>query len=125
MEKKVLIIDDDPGMLELISSALKRKGFIVGTWASGDGAWETILKFKPDVLILDVMLPGVDGYAIGQRISRDPLTKNLPIVVVTAKEGVRSAFLELTQVVGFLVKPFDINELALIASQACYSPSMG
>jgi len=118
MGKKVLIIDDDPGMLDMIGFALKNAGFVVHTYHTGVGAWDKILKVIPDVLVLDVMLPGVDGYTLGLQISKDPLTEKLPIVVVTAMEGVKSKFLQLPQVVGFLSKPFDITEMTSIVASA-------
>src|SRR5438309_6494252 len=76
MAKKVLIIDDEPDMLNVIQFALKKAGYEVATCNSGGNAWNAIAQGKPDLVLLDVMLPGIDGYSLGIKISQDESTKD-------------------------------------------------
>ena len=111
MAKKVLVIDDEPEMLSLVKFTLEQGGFEVHTCDNGRTAWDEIAKVKPDVLILDVMLPGIDGYSLQLKMSQDPSTKNLPIVILTALEPSKTLFQKFPQVAGFMTKPFKTEEL--------------
>ncbi len=118
MEKKVLIIDDEPEMLKVLSYSLEKAGFKVATCDSGRRAWDDILTQKPDLLLLDVMLPGIDGYSLQQKISENPETKNIPVIVMTALEPSKALFQKFTQVIAFMPKPCDTNELIRLAQKA-------
>ncbi|HAZ09234.1 MAG TPA: hypothetical protein DCZ01_12110 [Elusimicrobia bacterium] len=111
MAKKVLVIDDEPEMINLVKYTLAEAGFEVHSCDSGREAWDDIIKIKPDVLILDVMLPGIDGYSLQLKIAGDPATKTMPIVVLTALEPARTLFQKFPQVVGFITKPFKPEDL--------------
>jgi len=111
MAKKVLVIDDEPEMLSLVKYTLEQGGFEVHTCDNGRTAWDEIAKVKPDVLILDVMLPGIDGYSLQLKLSQDPATKDLPIVILTALEPSKTLFQKFSAVVGFMTKPFKPEEL--------------
>ncbi len=118
MAKKVLIIDDEPDVLSLVQYTLEDGGFEVHTCDSGRQAFDKIAAVKPDVLILDVMLPGIDGYSLQGKISADPTTKDLPIVILTAIEASKILFQKFPQVVGFITKPFKAEELLKIVQDA-------
>lgn len=111
MAKRILVIDDEPEMLSLVKYTLEQAGFEVHTCDNGRTAWDEIAKVKPDVLVLDVMLPGIDGYSLQLKMSQDPATKDLPIVILTALEPSRTLFQKFPQVVGFMTKPFKTEEL--------------
>lgn len=111
MAKKVLVIDDEPEMLNLVKYTLEQAGFEVHTCDNGRQAWDEIAKVRPDVLVLDVMLPGIDGYSLQLKISQEPTTKDLPIVVLTALEPSKTLFQKFPQVQGFMTKPFKTEEL--------------
>ena len=111
MAKKVLVIDDEPEMLSLVKFTLEQGGFEVHTCDNGRTAWDEIAKVKPDVMILDVMLPGIDGYSLQLKLSQDPSTKDLPIVILTALEPSKTLFQKFPQVAGFMTKPFKTEEL--------------
>ncbi|HAH08446.1 MAG TPA: hypothetical protein DCM05_18295 [Elusimicrobia bacterium] len=111
MAKKVLVIDDEPEMLSLIRFTLEQGGYEVETCDNGRHAWNAILQHKPAMLVLDVMLPGIDGYSLQIKISQDEQTKNIPIVVLTALEPSKTLFKKFPQVVGFMTKPFNTDEL--------------
>lgn len=111
MPKKVLVIDDEPEMLSLVRYTLEHAGFEVHSCDNGRAAWDEIAKVRPDVLVLDVMLPGIDGYSLQQKLAQDPSTKELPIVVLTALEPSKTLFQKFPQVAGFMTKPFNADEL--------------
>lgn len=111
MPKKVLAIDDEPEMLNLIRFTLEQGGYEVVTCDNGRHAWNAIIQHKPDMLVLDVMLPGIDGYSLQIKISQDDQTKGIPIVVLTALEPSKALFKKFPQVVGFMTKPFNTDEL--------------
>ncbi|MFA6092308.1 MAG: response regulator [Elusimicrobiota bacterium] len=111
MPKKVLVIDDEPEMLNLIRFTLEQGGYEVVTCDNGRHAWNAILQNKPDMLVLDVMLPGIDGYSLQIKISQDDLTKSIPIIVLTALEPSKTLFKKFPQVAGFMTKPFNTDEL--------------
>lgn len=118
MSKKVLVIDDEPEMLSLVQFTLERGGFEVSTCDNGRQAWDAINKIKPNLLILDVMLPGIDGYSLQIKISQDPVLKNMPIIVLTALEPSKTLFQKFPQVAGFMTKPFKTDELLETAQKA-------
>jgi DNA-binding response OmpR family regulator len=111
MAKKVMVIDDEPEMLNLVKFTLERGGFEVATCDNGRQAWDAILGFKPDLLILDVMLPGIDGYSLQIKLAQETATKDMPIIVLTALEPAKTLFQKFPQVVGFMTKPLKSEEL--------------
>ena len=78
---------------------------------SGRRAWDEIVAFKPDMLLLDVMLPGIDGYSLQMRLSQDDSTKDIPVILLTALESARALFQKFPQVVGLMTKPFVPSDL--------------
>ena len=111
---KILVIDDDPDILNLVRYNLEREGFSVLTAANGQDALQLVHAQPPQAIILDLMLPEVDGLEISRQIKRDPTLSDIPIIMLTAKgEGV-------DRVVGFelgaddyITKPFSPRELVL------------
>lgn len=118
MAKKVLCIDDEPEMLNLVKYTLEKGGFDVSTCDNGRHAWDEIQRLKPDLLVLDVMLPGIDGYSLQLKISQDAQTKNMPIIVLTALEPSKTLFQKFPQVVAFMTKPFKTDDLLQAAQSA-------
>lgn len=111
MGKKILVVDDEPEMLNLIRFTLDSAGYEVVTCDTGRHAWNAIVDNKPDLLLLDVMLPGIDGYSLQIKISQDEQTKDIPIIVLTALEPSRTLFKKFPQVKGFMTKPFKTDDL--------------
>jgi two-component system phosphate regulon response regulator PhoB len=114
--KRVLIVEDEPDVAALVADVLDLEGF-VPHWSSGESALEDALAFQPDVVLLDLMMPGVDGFEVARRFQANTTTRNLPIVIMTAMHdaGARA------RAVGaqyFLAKPFDISELVRAVQQA-------
>jgi two-component system, OmpR family, alkaline phosphatase synthesis response regulator PhoP len=118
MPKKVLVVDDEPEMLNLIHFTLQQAGYDVSTCDTGRHAWNAIIETKPDLLLLDVMLPGIDGYSLQIKISQDDATKDIPIIVLTALEPSRTLFKKFPQVKGFMTKPFKTDDLVEAVEKA-------
>lgn len=83
--KKILVVEDDPSIRRVIVIALKSEGYAVVEHATGDQAVETAFEEKPDLVLLDVMLPRKDGIEICRELRANPETADLPIVMLTAK----------------------------------------
>jgi CheY-like chemotaxis protein len=84
-QAKVLAIDDDPLALELIEAVLRPAGYAVLKAGGGQEGIALALRERPDLVILDLLMPGVDGFAVVERLRADPLTVAIPIVVLTSR----------------------------------------
>lgn len=84
-KERILIVDDEEDILELIGYNLARDGYHIDTAKSGEIAVEKIRRDKPDLVILDLMLPGIDGLQVCRMVKSDPRTAQTPIVMLTAK----------------------------------------
>jgi two-component system phosphate regulon response regulator PhoB len=84
-KEKILVVEDEEDIRELLRYNLSKEGYQVSGAASGEGALKTARILQPDLMILDLMLPGVDGLEVCRLLKRDPRTQHLPIVMLTAK----------------------------------------
>ncbi|MFC1584750.1 response regulator [Fibrobacterota bacterium] len=84
-DEKILIVEDEEDIQELIRYNLDREGYAVSTAQSGEEAMELIKEQKPDLILLDLMLPGIDGLELCRRLKEDQSFKTIPIIMVTAK----------------------------------------
>ena len=112
MGKRVLLIEDEPNIIEAISFILSRDGFTVHTHADGESAMTRVFATPPDMIILDVMLPGRSGYDILRDLRADPRTETLPVLMLTARGQAKDR--ELAMRLGathFMTKPFSNNEV--------------
>jgi two-component system phosphate regulon response regulator PhoB len=114
MKQKILIVDDEPDTLELIKTNLSKAGFSVTTAEDGEKALSKARATMPDLVLLDLMLPEVDGLEVCKTLKRDEATKNIPIIMVTAKAT------EIDRILGlelgaddYVTKPFSPRELVL------------
>ena len=114
MKPKILVVDDEPDALELIGFNLKRAGFEVASAADGAAALAKARALLPDLVVLDVMIPEMDGLEVCKLLRRDPRTASIPIIMLTAKAA------EFDRVLGlelgaddYLTKPFSPRELVL------------
>ncbi len=108
-DEKVLVVEDDPTLLETLEYNLKRQGYQVYTAPDGLAALEAARRERPDVLVLDVMLPGMDGFEVCRTLRRE---MSVPILMLTARAD------EVDKIVGlevgaddYLTKPFSMREL--------------
>ena len=114
MPARILVVDDDPLNVELLTIKLEREYYVVTTAADGFEALAKIEAEQPDILLLDVMMPALDGFDTCRRIRADPVMAHIPVVMVTALSGVADRVKGLEAGADdFLTKP--INDLALMA----------
>ena len=108
MSTKILTVDDEPDVLELIRFHLSKAGYIVVQAATGRQALEMIRDEKPDLVLLDLMLPDIDGFGVCELLRRNPNTASLPIIIVSAwgTPDSQSLGLELGAL-DYLTKPFS------------------
>lgn len=111
MTRNVLLAEDEPSIVESLSFLLDRAGFVVAVETDGNSALAAAQDNPPDVLVLDVMLPGLDGYEILRRLRADVKTKDLPVLMLTAKgqREDRETALECGADL-FITKPFSNSE---------------
>lgn len=108
MKEKVLVVDDEKNIAGTLVYALNKEGYIVETAYDGKEALQKVDEFKPDVIILDLMLPEIDGYEVCKRINKD----NIGIIMLTAKTDIVDKILGLEfGADDYLTKPFDIREV--------------
>ncbi|MDH5662687.1 MAG: response regulator [Elusimicrobiota bacterium] len=113
-ESKILIIDDDPDALETMSAILETRDYQVFTALSGSEGIDKAVKEKPDLIIMDVMMPGLDGFATCKMIKENEETKDIPVILLTGKELVHD--MEKVRAAGakeFMIKPIDWDKLFL------------
>lgn len=111
-QKKILVADDEKDIVELIAYNLEREGFAVCRAYDGQKAWEMVDVEKPDLVILDLMMPEMPGMEVCRRIRRQETTASLPIIMLTAKSDSVDKILGLE--IGaddYITKPFHIREL--------------
>jgi len=86
-KKKILVVEDEESLLKLESILLTSKGYEVQGVTNGQAALDAIAEEKPDLVLLDIMLPEMDGFEVCRRIKENPQTKDLPVVMLTAKKS--------------------------------------
>ena len=112
MRNRILVVEDESDLLELLSFNLKKAGFSVATAKSGIEALKKARSVSPHLILLDLMLPELDGFAVCETIRKDPHNASTPIIILTALSS------ELARLAGFeagasdyLTKPFRLEEL--------------
>ena len=86
-KKKILVVEDEESLLKLESILLSSKGYEVHGAVDGQAALDAIDKVKPDLVLLDIMLPVIDGFEVCRRIKSNSATKHIPVVMLTAKKS--------------------------------------
>ncbi|MDZ4722802.1 MAG: response regulator [candidate division Zixibacteria bacterium] len=121
---KVLIIDDEPEITEIVATFLTESGYMVGVENSSGNAVEAARKLCPDVILLDIMMPGADGYDTCKEIKKDPLLAHIPVIFLTGKD--RNDDMGRSFKVGgdmFIKKPFSCERLLEIVNIVIMSTS--
>lgn len=109
---RILIVDDEPDLVELVAYNLKREGFKVSASPDGEDALEKIRKGTFDLIILDLMLPGIQGVELCRMLRSNPKTESLPIIMLTAKSDTSEKIKGLeTGADDYMTKPFSPSEL--------------
>jgi DNA-binding response OmpR family regulator len=112
VRKKILVVEDDLEQSELLCFNLKKAGFAIGTAADGIQALKKARSLSPDLILLDLMLPEMDGFAVCEILRRHPATASVPIIMLTALSS------ELARINGlalgandYITKPFNLKDL--------------
>ena len=110
---RIVCVEDEPEMIDLIQLILDRKGFKVVGASGGKEGLATIRKEKPDIILLDLMMPDMDGWEVYQKIKADEETRDIPVIVVTAKaQSIDKVLgLHIAKVDDYIAKPFSPQEL--------------
>lgn len=112
MAEKVLIIDDDPEFARVLGLMLKRRDYVPLTALGGMEGFNQAVREKPDVILLDLMMPDIDGYEVFRRIRLNPGTRSIPVIFVTAKSSEEDIARGLALgIQGYITKPFEREEL--------------
>jgi two-component system response regulator VicR len=111
--KRVVCVEDEPEMIDLVRLILGRKGFHVIGANGGIEGLETVRREKPDLILLDLMMPDMDGWEVYQQIKADVSLKEIPVIVVTAKaQSIDKVLgLHIAKVDDYITKPFGPQEL--------------
>mgnify|MGYP003393944259 CR=1 FL=1 len=111
MSKKILIVDDDPIIVKLVEGFLTAHGFVVESAIGGDEGIEAVKKSKPDLIILDVQMPKMNGYTFIFELKKIVDINKIPIIVLTGKSGMEEIF-KVEGVKEYMIKPL-VTELLL------------
>ena len=109
---RILIVDDEPNIVLALELLMKREGYEIRTVGDGEAAVEAAKQFRPDLILLDVMMPRMDGYEVCQRLRADPALKDVAIVMLTAKG--REVEREKGMALGadlYITKPFSTRDV--------------
>lgn len=111
MVKRVLIIEDDKTLNNKLTEKVGAEGYTVVSAYDGETGWEKVRSEKPDLIVLDVMLPGLDGFSLCRMVRNEPTTSHIPVILLTARGT------EVDKIVGlesgaddYIVKPFGLGE---------------
>jgi two-component system cell cycle sensor histidine kinase/response regulator CckA len=111
---RVLIVDDEPHIRRLLEAMLAAEGYLILTAGSGDEALAIVAEQPPDLILLDIVMTGMDGYEVAERIKGNPATKNIPIIMLTAMDDHGARMLALSAgAEDFLTKSVDGAELCV------------
>jgi diguanylate cyclase (GGDEF)-like protein len=109
---KVLVADDDHNLRQLLMEALPRHKFEVYQAADGNETWDTIKNLRPDIVLLDVMMPGMDGHEICRLMRENPQTRSIPVIMLTARAQLKDKLDGIEAGADdYITKPFDPMEL--------------
>ena len=107
---RILVVDDEPNIADVVSMALRYQGFAVETAATGEEALAAVTAFRPDLLVLDVMLPDMEGFDVAQRLGAE--RASVPIIFLTARDATEDKVRGLTTGGDdYVTKPFSLEEL--------------
>ncbi|HTR70870.1 MAG TPA: response regulator transcription factor [Mycobacteriales bacterium] len=109
-EARLLVVDDEPNILELLSASLRFAGFDVATATNGNEALKVATTYRPDLIVLDVMMPGIDGFEVVRRLRQDE--QRMPVLFLTARDATEDKITGLT--LGgddYITKPFSLEEV--------------
>jgi DNA-binding response OmpR family regulator len=108
---RIYIIDDDKDLLDVVKSSLRKKGFNVSTFSKWEIANGVIKHTKPQVILLDVFLSGIDGLDVCQQLKSSPYSKHIPILLFSAYPKIAESAIHDYGADDFIAKPFEVGDL--------------
>ncbi|MFH0985049.1 MAG: response regulator [Candidatus Omnitrophota bacterium] len=117
MKKKILVADDEPELLELTVMLLKKTGYEVSGAADGREALDRARQKTPDLIILDIYLPEIDGDEVTKLLKKDEKIKHIPVILISATTQTLEARVRECGAVGGFSKPFDPEELVAMVKK--------
>src|SRR5262245_26133122 len=108
---KILVIDDDKSIVEMLKFLLSRAGHTVSTALDGKAGLTAAQQEKPDLIILDVMMPEMDGFTVSGTLFKDPALRKIPILILTARGNTKDIFNLVPNVSLYIEKPFESRDL--------------
>lgn len=112
MGNKILVVDDDADITDFIKLVLEEAGYEVVTAENGRAALKQVIKEKPDLILLDVMMPEMSGWEVCELIKCNEESKNVPVIMITAKSEVQSKVKGMqVGANGYVTKPFEIDDV--------------
>lgn len=108
---KILVVDDEKETVELLRILLEKDSNEVFASFGGEEALALLKRHIPHLILLDVTMPQMDGYTFMAHLQAEEATRDIPVMVLTGREGMKDTFQMFTNVVDFVSKPFDIKEL--------------
>jgi two-component system, OmpR family, alkaline phosphatase synthesis response regulator PhoP len=108
MPEKILIVDDDENARAIVQMLLEDQGYDILIAADGKTAIQLVKEGKPDLVLLDVMMPGMNGYQVCEQIKKDPMTRHIPVIMITAKDMGEDVEMAISKEVDwYIAKPYD------------------
>ena len=117
MKKRILIVEDEMPILQLLSVVLAKEGYDVHTCQNGREAIARMKEVRPHLVLLDVMLPGIDGRAVVSIMEQDDELNGIPVIITSALVESEHMFRPFPQVKAFCAKPFVLKELIIKVKQ--------
>jgi twitching motility two-component system response regulator PilH len=116
--KSILIVDDSPTDRQFLSELLAKNGFQVSTAENADEALAKAKQLKPDLVLMDVVMPNLNGFQATRAISKDPTTQHIPVILVTTKDQDTDRVWGMRQgAKAYITKPFSESDLADVITQ--------
>lgn len=118
-QRTVVYIEDEPELIDLLRLIFKNEGIVIKAALQGREGLELVRELKPDLVLLDLMLPDMEGWDIFWKMQQDAALKDIPVIVITVRtEGlVEGVWPQVQDLAGYLVKPFTVHELREVVSR--------
>jgi CheY-like chemotaxis protein len=117
---KILVVDDDPDLAAICSLILENEGYETTVANNGVEAYDKLSATRVDAILLDVMMPVMDGLTVCRMVKSDPRTEQLPVIVMSASQSLRDQA-RVAKADAVIPKPFNIDDLVLAVNSAVYS----
>ena len=108
---RILIIDDDKDLLTVVQAFLLKQGFEAYGYSNWEGAREGIKTYRPQLILLDVFIPGVDGLDVCKKLKSSYFTRHIPVIVFSSYPNIAETAIYEFEADDFIAKPFEVNEI--------------